>query len=51
MFCAHEACSAFTSEMTVETLRGYKSPGTDQIAVELIQLGDKTVHSVVHKLV
>jgi phenolic acid decarboxylase len=29
--------------------RGYKSPGTDQIAVELIQPGDKTVHSVVRK--
>jgi hypothetical protein len=50
MFCAYEACSAFTTEMAVETLRGYKSPGTDQIAVELIELGDITVHSVVHKL-
>jgi hypothetical protein len=48
---AHEACSAFMNETAVETLRGYKSPGTDQIAVELIQLGDKTVQSVVHKLV
>ena len=37
--------------MAVETLTGYKSPGTDKIAVESVQLGDKTVHSVVHKLV
>ena len=50
MFYAYEACSAFTTDMTVETLRGYKSPGSDQIAVELIQSGDKIVHSVVHKL-
>jgi hypothetical protein len=51
MFCAHEACLAFTTEMAVETVRGYKSPDTDQIAVELIWSGDKTVHLVVHKLV
>jgi hypothetical protein len=32
-------------------LKKYKSPGSDQILAELIQTGDETLVSVIHKLV
>jgi hypothetical protein len=51
MFCAYEACSVLEIEMAVEMLRGYKSPGADEIAAELIQSGDRTVHLEIRKLV
>jgi hypothetical protein len=33
-------------EMAVEKLKRYKSPGTDQIPVEVIQAESSTMHSV-----
>jgi hypothetical protein len=32
-------------------LKKYKSPGSDQIPAELIQAGDKTLLSAIHKLI
>jgi hypothetical protein len=32
-------------------LKSYKSPGTDQILVELIKAGGETLYSVIHKLI
>jgi hypothetical protein len=40
----------FKVETAVEKLKGYKSPGIDQIlAEELIQAGGNTLHSDIHK--
>jgi hypothetical protein len=38
-------------ETTIAKLKKCKSPGSDQIPVELIQSGGKTLLSVIHKLV
>ena len=43
--------SRFEVEMGIETLQGHKSPGIDQISVELIKAGGRTICYVVHKLI
>jgi len=35
--------SAFDVEMVIEKIKRHKSPGTDQISVELIKGGDRTI--------
>jgi hypothetical protein len=37
-------------EMVFEKLKRHKSPGTDQIPVEMIKTGGKIIHSKIHKL-
>ena len=36
--------------MAIENLKGHKSPDTDQIPAELIQVGGRTIHYQIHKL-
>jgi hypothetical protein len=43
--------SASEDEAVTGKLKGYKSPGGDQIPAELIQAGGKTLHSEIHKLI
>jgi hypothetical protein len=43
--------SPFDVEITIAKLKKYKSPGNDQIPVELIQAGGETLVSVIHKLI
>jgi hypothetical protein len=43
--------SASVVEVAVGKLKRYKSPGIDQIPVELIQAGGETLHSEIHKLI
>jgi len=43
--------SAFEVEMAVKKLKSYKSPGIDQIPVELIKSGGITIHYEIHKLI
>jgi len=43
--------SAFEVEMAIEMLKGHKSPGTDQIPAKLINIGGRTIHSELHKLI
>jgi hypothetical protein len=43
--------NVFEFEMAIEKLKRYKSPGTDQIPVELIKAGSGTIHSELHKLI
>jgi hypothetical protein len=38
-------------EVAIGKLKRYKSRGTDQIAAELIQAGQETLHSEIHKLI
>jgi hypothetical protein len=38
-------------EISIEKLKRYKSPGTDQIRSELIQAGGNTLRSEIHKLI
>jgi hypothetical protein len=38
-------------EVAVGKLKRYKSPGIDQISVELIQAGGETLRSEIHKLI
>jgi hypothetical protein len=42
--------NAFEVEMAIEKLRRHKSPGTDQIPVELIKAGGRTICCEIHKL-
>jgi len=42
--------SAFEVEMAIEKLKKHKSPGSDQIPVELIIARGRTIHSDIHKL-
>ena len=42
--------SAFEVEMVIEKLKGYKSPGIDQIAAEPINAGGRIFRSHIHKL-
>jgi len=35
--------SAFESELVIEKLKSHKSPGIDQIAVDVIQAGGRTI--------
>jgi hypothetical protein len=37
--------------IAIAKLRRYKSPGTDQISAELIQVGGETLQSEIHKLI
>ena len=43
--------SAFEFEMTIEKLKRHKSLGNDQIPAELIQAGDRTIRSKIHRLI
>jgi hypothetical protein len=43
--------SAFEVEVAIEKLKGYKSPGIDQILGEVIKVGGTTIRSVIHKLI
>jgi hypothetical protein len=43
--------SAFEVEMATENLKRSKSPGTDQIAAEMIKAGGSTICSELHKLI
>ena len=43
--------SAFGVEMAIEKLKRHKSPGNDQILVELIKTWGRTIHSDIHKLI
>jgi hypothetical protein len=43
--------SSFECETAIEKLKRYKSPGTDQIPAELIQVGDNALHSKTYKLI
>ena len=43
--------SAFEVEMALEKLKSYKSPGIDQIPVEFIKAGGRTIHCEIHKLI
>ena len=42
--------SASEDELAIEKLKSHKSPGIDQITVELIKAGGKTIHCEIHKL-
>ena len=43
--------SAFEVEMAIEKLKRHKLPGIDQIPVELIRAGGRTIQFEVHKLI
>jgi hypothetical protein len=43
--------SASETEFAVWKPKRYKSPGVDQIPPELIQAGEETLHSEIHKLI
>jgi hypothetical protein len=38
-------------EAAIGKLKRYKSPGSDQITAELIQAGEETLHSEIHRLI
>jgi hypothetical protein len=42
--------SASEIEVAIVKLRRYKSPSVDQIPAKLIQAGEETLHSEIHKL-
>jgi len=42
--------SAFEFELAIEKLKSHKSPGIDQIQVEMIKAGGRTIHSEIYKL-
>jgi hypothetical protein len=44
----HSACE---SEAAVGKLKSYKSPCVDHIPEELIEAGEETLHSEIHKLI
>jgi hypothetical protein len=37
-------------QIAIAKLKKYKSPGSDQILAEVIQVGDETLLSVIHKI-
>ena len=43
--------SAFEVELDIEKVRSHKSPGTDQITVDLIKAVGRKIHTEIHKLV
>ena len=43
--------STFEVELAVEKLKSHKSPGIDQIPVELIKARDRTILYEIHKLI
>ena len=44
------ASNAFDVEMAIEKLKSHKSPGIDQIPVELIKAGVRTIRYEIHSL-
>ena len=42
--------STFDVELAIEKLKSHKSPGIDQIPVELIKAGDRTIRYEIHTL-
>ena len=42
--------SAFEVQLAIEKLKRHKSPGIDQIQVELIKAGGRTNHSEIHNI-
>jgi hypothetical protein len=38
-------------ELTIEKLKSHKSPGVDQIPVEMIKAGGRTIRCVIHNLI
>ena len=43
--------SASDVELAIEKLKSHKSPGSDQIAAELIKAGGRTICLEIHKLI
>jgi hypothetical protein len=43
--------SAFEVELAIAKLKSHKSPGIDQIPVELIKAGNRTILCAIHKLI
>ena len=43
--------STFEFELAIEKLKRHKSPGIDQIPVELIKAGSGTIRYAIHKLI
>jgi len=43
--------SAFEVELAIEKLKSHRSPGIDQIPVELIEAGGRTLCCEIHKLI
>jgi hypothetical protein len=43
--------SPFEVEIAIAKLKKYKSPGSDQIPAELIQVGGEILQSEIHKLI
>jgi hypothetical protein len=43
--------SFLEAEIAIEKLKTYKSPGFHKIPAELIQAGDNTSHTEIHKLI
>jgi hypothetical protein len=43
--------SALEVELAIEKLKSHKSPGIDNIPVELIKAGGRTIRCVIHKLI
>jgi hypothetical protein len=43
--------SPFEVEIAIAKLEWYKSPGSDQILAEMIQVGAEILHSKFHKLI
>jgi hypothetical protein len=43
--------SPFVAEIAIEKEKSYKSPGSDQVPAELIQVGGETLPSQIHKLI
>jgi hypothetical protein len=41
----------FEVEIAIAKLKRYKSPGSDQISAELIQVGGETLRSEIHRLI
>jgi hypothetical protein len=44
-------CSRFLVEIAAPKLKKYKLAGSDQIPEEMIQTGDETLQSEIHKLI
>jgi hypothetical protein len=50
-FVPEPSASEAEAEAAIGKLKGYKSPGVDQIPAELIQAEGETLHSEIHKLI
>jgi hypothetical protein len=51
MHTAEPGPSHLEVEIVIATLKRYKSPGSDQIPAELIQVGGETLVSAIHKVI